>query len=242
MNNAATTDSIFNAQDNGTAVFTIGDNGTVLAKNSADSTAAFQLQNAAGTTLFNIDTTSSVMSLYGELGTPYGGFGRYSNLILNSETFDTAASGAVWAETNVTAPAADTIVAPDGTTTAESLVSTVAGGSDAQNSATAIGGTYTFSVWLKSTGAITATIRDKKRDRWNIVKNAVATTHDGFACFAQRIRKAQARGKIIQIAWIQRLDVFANLNQTAPRDEIRQGFFVVVQDAIESVAHAIIER
>lgn len=56
--NINTTDPIFVGRDNGTAVLTIGDNGTFLSKNTANSTTAFQVQNAAGTTVLDVDTTN----------------------------------------------------------------------------------------------------------------------------------------------------------------------------------------
>jgi hypothetical protein len=56
--NTSTTDPIFLARDAGTTTFSIGNNGVVLAKNTADSTTAFQVQNAAGTTVLDVDTTN----------------------------------------------------------------------------------------------------------------------------------------------------------------------------------------
>jgi hypothetical protein len=49
-------DPIFLARDAGTTTFSIGNNGVVLAKNTTDSTTAFQVQNAAGTTVLDVDT------------------------------------------------------------------------------------------------------------------------------------------------------------------------------------------
>src|SRR4030067_989680 len=63
----------------------------------------------------------------GALITPFGGFGRYSNLLKNSEEFNLATC----AKTNVTVTA-DSVAAPNGRTTAlyaaETLDATVAGG------------------------------------------------------------------------------------------------------------------
>lgn len=56
--NQDTTFPIFLARDAGTTTFSIGNNGVVLAKNTADSTTAFQVQNAAGTTVLDVDTTT----------------------------------------------------------------------------------------------------------------------------------------------------------------------------------------
>jgi hypothetical protein len=51
-------DPIFLARDAGTTTFSIGNNGVVLAKNTTDSTTAFQVQNAAGTAILDVDTTN----------------------------------------------------------------------------------------------------------------------------------------------------------------------------------------
>ena len=134
----------------GQPILSVTNTGVTTHRNSADSTAAFMIQNSAGASLLNADTTNLKISVNGSLDTPFGGLGNFGNLLAFSEEFDNTASGATWAETNVTAPTADTIVAPTGVTTAESLVSTVAGGSDAQTSVTAVGATYTFSIWLKT--------------------------------------------------------------------------------------------
>jgi len=58
VDNADKSAPIFLARDNGATTFSIGDNGVVLAKNTLDSTAAFQVQNAAGTTVLDVDTTN----------------------------------------------------------------------------------------------------------------------------------------------------------------------------------------
>ena len=44
-------------------LFQVSSTGSVAAKNSTNSTAAFQVQNAAGTTIFNLDTANSQVSL-----------------------------------------------------------------------------------------------------------------------------------------------------------------------------------
>lgn len=73
------------------------------------------------------------------------------NRCLWSQAFDNGA----WSRVNVGAPTADTIVAPDGTTTAEALLSTSSGASVFQNLPTPCftpGQKYAFSVWLKAPG------------------------------------------------------------------------------------------
>ncbi|MFH1853746.1 MAG: hypothetical protein ABH815_00340, partial [Candidatus Omnitrophota bacterium] len=95
--------------------------------------------------------------------TPYGGIGRYQNLLKYSEAFDNAASSTTWAETNLTVTAGSAN-GPDGTTnTAETLMSTLADGFTEQSYDTAsalTGRTFTFSVWLKTSSG-TATSRLK---------------------------------------------------------------------------------
>src|SRR2546430_7203627 len=73
------------------------------------------------------------------------------NRLLWSQAFDNA----VWNYTNATRPTADTIVAPDGTTTAEALTSTASAAQVFQTLPTPCftpGQKYTFSVWLKAPG------------------------------------------------------------------------------------------
>ena len=59
VNNAATSDNIFVAQDNGVAVATIANEGAVIFQNSTNSTTAFQVQNASGASLLSIDTSTT---------------------------------------------------------------------------------------------------------------------------------------------------------------------------------------
>jgi hypothetical protein len=69
------------------------------------------------------------------------------NRLLWSQAFDNLA----WTYNQLTRPTADTIVAPDGTTTAEAILPT-GGATDCyvfQNFAAFVGQTYTFSVWLR---------------------------------------------------------------------------------------------
>jgi hypothetical protein len=59
-------DPIFLARDGGTTTFSIGNNGYVTSKNTSNSTTAFQVQNAAGTTVLDVDTTNGRVGI----GTP----------------------------------------------------------------------------------------------------------------------------------------------------------------------------
>ena len=58
VDNADKSAPIFLARDNGATTFSVGNNGVVLAKNTLDSAAALQVQNAAGTTVLDVDTTN----------------------------------------------------------------------------------------------------------------------------------------------------------------------------------------
>ncbi|MBU1922617.1 hypothetical protein KKD84_05410, partial [Patescibacteria group bacterium] len=85
----------------------------------------------------------------GMVDTPYGGLGRYENLLTYSDTFDNS----VWAKTNVTSPTADQIIAPNGSTTAEALAPTAAAATNVKNTSAAAATastSYTFSTWLKA--------------------------------------------------------------------------------------------
>jgi hypothetical protein len=52
-------DPIFLARDNGTTTFSVGNDGVVLSRNTSDGTTAFSVQNAAGSTIFDVDTTNA---------------------------------------------------------------------------------------------------------------------------------------------------------------------------------------
>lgn len=66
--NSTVSANILQLQDNTTSVLTVSDGGAVLFQNQTNSTTAFQIQNAAGsTTLLNIDTSNSEVELGGKL-------------------------------------------------------------------------------------------------------------------------------------------------------------------------------
>jgi hypothetical protein len=105
-----------------------------------------QLQDSTSSNIFRVDAAGNLESI-GYFSNGFGGLGNFGNLLTFSEQFDNAA----WTKTNVTAPTADTVVAPDGQTSAESLATSASGGSVSQTSGTApTNNNYTFSVWLKS--------------------------------------------------------------------------------------------
>ncbi len=87
----------------------------------------------------------------GDFNTWFGGFGKYQNMLTYSEAFDNAA----WTKTTVTV-AANSVAAPNTTTTADTLTASAGNGTVVQ-AITGTAASYTFSVYLKrltGTGAI----------------------------------------------------------------------------------------
>jgi parallel beta-helix repeat protein len=129
----------------------LGSNNQLYVRNTTNATDAFQIQNAAGASLFNVDTTNTRINLQagveasGYINSPYGGFGNISNMIDISEEFNNAS----WTKSNVTVTANST-VAPNGQTTADTLTSTAAGGSVYDTTIYSTPTTFTFSVWVKT--------------------------------------------------------------------------------------------
>jgi|GEM_PF-5264234 len=100
------------------------------------------------------------ISTTGNLEMPFGGVGRYQNLLLRSEEFDNAS----WTKTGgVTVAANDTTVtAPDGASNADKLTDdATAGGTLTQAAAVTLSAdtSYIFSVWLRSGTGTSATIK-----------------------------------------------------------------------------------
>jgi hypothetical protein len=110
-----------------------------------------QIQDTNGTSLLRVDAGANLESI-GSINTPYGGSGPYGNLLTYSEQFNNAA----WVTGGTLSVTADSTVAPDQTSTADTLAGT---GSSTltQTYTTATNGTYTFSVWVKTTSG-TATV------------------------------------------------------------------------------------
>jgi parallel beta-helix repeat protein len=158
-----------------------GGTGAATFQNTTDSISAFQIQNAAGASLFNVDSSNAILTVGGNLevsgkiSSPYGGFGDFTNLLDLVQDFD---DNTYWVRTSITAPTADTIVAPNSTTTAESVATSASGGNVRQDSSTAVGSTYTFSVWLKTaSGTQSADLRiDGTSSGTGTVKTVTATT------------------------------------------------------------------
>jgi hypothetical protein len=138
-------------QASGKTVLTLGGNGAALFQNNADSTTAFQVQNSSGAQLFAADTSNSKVEVTGNLNTPFGGFGRSQNLFLYSEQLD---QSSYWVPSNITV-GANNAVAPNGTTTAETLTASSTGNSIGQVVTVSASTTYTMSWWVKL-GTLTA--------------------------------------------------------------------------------------
>ncbi len=82
------------------------------------------------------------------LVTPNQSVGTFQNHLVRSDDF-----GTTWTVSNVSAITNDTQVAPDGSTSAESLATSSSGGYVQQDTSTAATSVdYTLSVWVKSTG------------------------------------------------------------------------------------------
>jgi len=93
-----------------------------------------------------IDATSGGIS--GDIASPSGGIGIYGNLLVRSEEFDHAA----WNKGSGASIAPDTDVAPDGTTTADTINTTVAQfGTVSQNTGVAADGSLIAgSIWARA--------------------------------------------------------------------------------------------
>src|SRR3989338_4041979 len=114
--------------------------------------------------------------------TPFGGIGRYQNLLVQSEAFATT-----WADANATAVTVSSNLAaanpsPNGTTTADRLTqagSTVGAGlkQDVGLGPTALANRkFTFSVWLKAASAHTARLQMKTATNTQTAQNKSADT------------------------------------------------------------------
>jgi hypothetical protein len=142
-----------------------GADGSALFKNAVNSTSGFQIQNASGTGLFTLDTTNSKLTLgvntesSGYFNNGIGGIGQFGNALTYSEQLDNAA----WTATDVTVTANDgsSNPAPDGQTSAEKLVSGTTAPHTVKQACssaacTVTGGTYTFSMWVKTNSSTQA--------------------------------------------------------------------------------------
>lgn len=65
VNNGTGAGNILNLQDNGVNVVTVTNGGYATFKNTIDNTSAFQIQNAAGNSLLNVDTTRRTINING---------------------------------------------------------------------------------------------------------------------------------------------------------------------------------
>jgi len=107
----------------------------------------FKVLGVQGGSVFRVLPSGDleVNSILSNFNTPYGGFGRYENFLTYSEEFDNA----VWSTSGVSV-SANSIAAPDGRTTADSIVDDSTAGGNITQDVTATGTeTWTFSVWLR---------------------------------------------------------------------------------------------
>jgi hypothetical protein len=128
-----------------TVVQTINSNGGVLFKNRVDTSTAFQIQNAAGTTLFDADTLN---------GTVSQGLGTYGTGTIAQTTTAITGTGTTF----TSAMGGGTITYSDGTTATVTFVDSTHLTSSVSKTVTA-GSTYTIrygGLVVTSTGAVTA--------------------------------------------------------------------------------------
>jgi hypothetical protein len=127
--------------------------GLVVQGASGQTADLLQLQDGTGANVRRVDASGNEETT-GYINNGIGGIGQFANLLTYSEQFDNAA----WSKTGVVVTANST-VAPDGLTTADTLAGT--GASNVQQTyTTATNGTYTYSVWLKtSSGTATVGLR-----------------------------------------------------------------------------------
>jgi hypothetical protein len=94
VNKTGITASVMDLQRNGTTVFSVGNNGAVLAKNQADSATAFQVQSTGSVAIITADTSNSEV-LIGSNTTDT------TQVLLQLDSFDTFAdTGTCGATTN----------------------------------------------------------------------------------------------------------------------------------------------
>lgn len=123
-----------------------GNKGMVIQGVAGQTANIFELQDSTGAAILSANAGAHLETM-GNYSNPWGGIGSYGNLLVQSEAFDNAS----WTKTNITAITADTIADPIGTTTAEVLATSSAGGNVRQTTSTApTNNDYTFSVWMKT--------------------------------------------------------------------------------------------
>jgi hypothetical protein len=164
----------------------------VLRGAASQSADMLQVQNSSGVILDSIDSTGTLnvntASSTGininqaGLNTPFGGFGRFQNLLTYSEQQDNAN----WLKTNLTV-AANNTVAPDGTTTADLATISVSGTNSLYQTITVTPATtYVLSWWAKAGTATTASsgIFDVTHSANIIAPTAYAITSSAWQRFS----------------------------------------------------------
>jgi hypothetical protein len=74
----------------GVSLLSVSKTGSVLSKSTANSTAAFQIQNASGNSIFNVDTTNNSLTLNGTLNVTSSQSADYVAKFVNTSTATTA--------------------------------------------------------------------------------------------------------------------------------------------------------
>ncbi len=127
--------------------------GAIIQGASSQTADLFQLRNSAGANLLNISAGGNQESI-GYINNASGGIGKFSNRLFSSEVFSNTD---FWLPTiispanmSVTADDPASNPAPNGTQTADKLVSNAANAGLYQSFLASITGNYTFSVWLKT--------------------------------------------------------------------------------------------
>ncbi|HEV1991383.1 MAG TPA: carbohydrate binding domain-containing protein [Candidatus Dormibacteraeota bacterium] len=119
------------------------------------------------------------------------------NRLLYSQAFDNAA----WQYVNVTRPTADTIVAPDASTSAEALTSTAASASATQSLPAGTfmpGQTYSLSIWLKAPGGA-RNLNIKISDATNGTAETVCALTTSWQRFMVTFTAANSTSPAVQI-------------------------------------------
>jgi hypothetical protein len=127
----------------------------VAQANTSSTGDLLQLQDSGGNNVDRIDTGGNETSL-GYYDNAYGGIGAYGNLLINSEQLDQNGASPAWVRSNLTSVTANdaTNLAPDGTASAEKIVSSGSGthslAQTCTTGCTTNSATYTFSAWVKA--------------------------------------------------------------------------------------------
>jgi hypothetical protein len=145
VSNSSSTGKVANFKDNTTSVFTIADGGAALFQNQTDSANAFQIQNASGTNIFNVNALNGMTRI---------GLGTYSTGTIAQTTTAITGSGTTF----TSAMDGGTIIYSDGTTATVTYLTATTLTSSVSKTVTA-GSSYKIQyggLAVSSTGTVTA--------------------------------------------------------------------------------------